>query len=291
MGCHRFTVCAVAALAILAAAPARSADLAAPAPSPVPAILPGWSFTVTPYFWLAGLSAKVNLATPGGGTISQGLSIDPFTVLSELRFGFMSAAEADYDRFAILTDVIYSNTGAGGSVAKFGQIRNPAGDISFPTSTQLNLGVGTGMLVWTAEGGYEVAKGPWGEIKGLAGLRLLNLTNDTWYGLTANVTEPDGGIALAKNGVLSLSQTYVDGIVGVKGDLNISNTGLFIPYYLDAGTGGNEFTWQGFTGLGYRTKYADISIGYRYLSFENSSSKAVEYLNLGGVIASASFHF
>jgi hypothetical protein len=294
MGIVRRAIGALAAGAtLLAAGWAAAADLptAKPAPAPAPVAIPGWTFTVTPYLWLPTVNAKVNLPTPGGSTVSQSASLTPGDYLPDLRFGFMGAAEAKYDRFVLLTDLFYSNIGLSGSIAKFGSVSGPAGAVSVPASAQLTVGGNTLMTIWNAAAGYELASGAWGDVKGIAGFRLLNLQDYTYYALSVDIGGPRGGIALGKNGALSLNQTYVDGIVGVTGRLNVPNTAFYVPYYLDVGTGGNQFTWQGFAGLGYKWQYADLSVGYRYESFQNGSGKPLQSLNLGGPIAAASFHF
>ena len=237
------------------------------------------------------MNMKANLPLPRGGTVSQSSSLGPGTYLPDLRFGFMGAGEADYGRFAILTDLIYTNIGMNGSVSRFGEIHGPLGNVSVPTSAQLSTGVGSGTLIWTAAGGYKIIDGPWGDLKGIAGMRLLNLTNDTWYSLSAAIDGPRGGLALAKNGTLNVNTTYVDGIVGATGRFNIPNSNFFVPFYADVGTGGNQLTWQAFSGIGYKWQYADLSVGYRYLSFQNDSGKTLQSLNLGGVIAGAAVHF
>ena len=283
----------VGSATLLAAGFAVAADLptAKPAPAPAPVALPGWTFTVTPYLWLPTVNAKLNLQTPRGGTVSESASVDPGTYLEQLRFGAMIAGEAEYERFAVLTDLFYSNIGFSGSIAKFGSVSGPLGIVSVPTSAQLTVGGNSMMTVWTTAGGYELAAGPWGNVKGIAGFRLLNLQDYTYYNLSAAIGGPRGGIALDKNGALSLNQTYVDGIVGLTGRLNIPNSAFFVPYYADVGTGGNQLTWQASAGLGYKWNIADLSVGYRYLSFQNESGKALQSLNLGGPFAAVSVHF
>ena len=63
-----------------------------------------------------------------------------------------------------------------------------------------------------------------------------------------------------------------------------------MPFYFDVGTGASNVTWQAFAGIGYQTKRMGVSVGYRYLSFENGS-KAITHLALGGPIIMANFRF
>ncbi len=129
MGPLRMTLSALALMGtLLAASAGRSADLTSPPPAPPPpAVMPGWTFTVIPYAWLPSIKTKVNLPLPGGGSISQTSTMGPGELLSDLRFGFMGAAEADYQRFVLLTDLFYGNLGVNASAAKFGEISRPDG--------------------------------------------------------------------------------------------------------------------------------------------------------------------
>ncbi len=82
-----------------------------------------------------------------------------------------------------------------------------------------------------------------------------------------------------------------DAIAGVTGRVEITNSSFFVPYYFDVGTGDLPFTWEGFTGIGYHASWADLSLGYRYLDFQNHEGARVQNLAMGGVIFAASFHF
>jgi hypothetical protein len=67
-----------------------------------------------------------------------------------------------------------------------------------------------------------------------------------------------GGIG----GVFSSGGVW-NGIGGFRGRIRLGDSGLFIPYYFDAGAGGSKLTWQLASGLGYHTRLADVSLTYR----------------------------
>ena len=70
------------------------------------------------------------------------------------------------------------------------------------------------------------------------------------------------------------------------------STGLFIPYYFDAGAGGSQFTWQIASGIGYHLSWADLSLTYPcYLSFEQKSSAVLQHLSVNGPMLMANFTF
>jgi hypothetical protein len=62
-----------------------------------------------------------------------------------------------------------------------------------------------------------------------------------------------------------------DGILGVKGKYDVSDN-WFLTYYLDAGTGDSDFTWQGRTSVNYRFRKFVASAGYRYLDWDIDGS-------------------
>jgi hypothetical protein len=66
------------------------------------------------------------------------------------------------------------------------------------------------------------------------------------------------------------------------------DTGLFIPYYFDAGAGGSKLTWQIASGLGYHTSWSDLSLTWRYLFFEQNSG-FLRHLSANGPMIMASF--
>jgi hypothetical protein len=255
-------------------------------------LVPGWSFTMTSYGWLASINSKINLPTPGGGTATTDVSVPFGDLLSYLRFGVMLAAEARYDRFSLLTDFMYMNVGMNSGAARLTSVTpGPGGRINIPVGLEASAGTGLGATIWTLAGGYTVAEGPWGHLDVIAGTRFLGVDVISNYNLNAAILLPNRTIALARNGTLSTNVGNWDAIAGVTGRFEIPNSSFFVPYYFDVGTGDLPFTWEGFTGIGYHASWADLSLGYRYLDFQNRESARVENLAMGGVIFAASFRF
>ncbi len=141
-----------------------------------------------------------------------------------------------------------------------------------------------------------MANGNWGNVDVIGGFRLLAIDERTNFSLSAGVIAPDGEVALTRFGGLSVSRDIWNGIVGTRGRVYLADSTLlsggrfFVPFYVDVGTGASNVTWQVFTGIGYQTRRFGISVGYRYLSFENGS-KAITHVTLGGPIIAANFSF
>jgi hypothetical protein len=109
----------VASLAIMVGAwgSAFAADMPTKAPmAPAPAI-PGWTFSLAPYAWaIFDGSTKVKGRTTG-------VDANFFQILDHTQFpkGLLQLAalgEARYDRFALLTDIIYMKLGLGASITR-----------------------------------------------------------------------------------------------------------------------------------------------------------------------------
>jgi hypothetical protein len=245
---------------------------------------PGWTFDVAPYLWMPSVHANLNFNLPPalGGTVSANTSIGFGDLVSHLNFGAMVAADAQYGRFSFLSDFMYMNLG--GTAAQFRSVNfpnHPAIPISgaVQTSESLNLNA----TVWTLAGGYTLVQGGWGNLDAIAGFRYLRMPIRIDYSLGLTVTGPRGnGATFGGIGSVSGSADIWDGIGGFRGRLRVGNTGLFIPYYFDIGAGGSNLTWQISSGLGYHAGRADVSLTYRYLSFEQSSSSVVQHLWIQG---------
>jgi hypothetical protein len=252
---------------------------------------PGWSFEASPYGWLAGVRTTINSPTLGGGVATTEISIPFSDVLKDLRMAAMFAAEGRYDRFSLITDIMYINLGMNVGGARITSVNPGSGRIVIPLELEASASTGIGTTIWTTAGGYTLAAGPWGNLDAIAGTRFLGVNAQTGYKLTAAIVAPNRTIALSRSGTLSVSGDYWDAIGGVTGRLAIPNTNYFIPYYFDVGTGELPLTWQAFVGVGYRASWADLSLGYRYLDFRNNGSAHVQDLQISGPILAATFRF
>jgi hypothetical protein len=258
--------------------------------SPAPS---GWTFNIAPYMWLPKVNATLNYNLPPelGGRLPTDVSTDPGKYLSNLHFTAMFAAEARYDRFAILTDYMYVNGGVGDTHIKSLDF---FGLPSQPISRTLVLGTSSSLkaTVWTLAGGYAVFEGDWGNFDVLAGLRFLGLYANTNYNLALTVIGPRGNGATfgGANGI-SGSGNIWNGIAGMRGRVRLPVAGLFIPYYFDIGAGGSKLTWQIASGLGYQTGWVGVSVLYRHLSFEQNSSRFTGHLAMSGPMVLVNFSF
>ena len=256
----------------------------------VPRAEPGWQFSVSPYAWVPSIDGTLRYQLPGqSGSGSADVSKDGSGLLEALNFAAMIAAEARYQRYSVLTDFIYLDLGGSSSKLRdvnFGGGGNAGVGANLDRGTESSL---SGSL-WTLMGGYTVMQGDWGHADIVGGFRLFSLNSETNIRLAGDVTAPSGSASFNRNAKLSESTTLFDGIIGMRGRLVIGD-GFYAPYAFDIGTGSSTLTWQASAGLGYQFSWGGVALGYRHLSYEQSSKNLVQDLSFSGPFLALNFTF
>lgn len=253
---------------------------------------PGWSFELAPYAWLPTFSADLRFALPPALGGSADVRSDAGDYGSNLNAAVAFTGAARYDRFTLLTDFMYVSAGSGGSRVEAVDI---AGVGRNPISSTVNRSGDTTLrtTLWTLAGGYTVAQGAWGHFDVLAGFRYLGVESRTDYNIAVTLVGPRGnaGPSFGGAGRLSARDDIWNGIVGVRGRVNLGQGGFFVPYYVDLGAGDSNFTWQMFSGLGYQTGWAGVQLGWRYMSYDQGGNAAVQRLTASGLYLAVNFSF
>ena len=256
----------------------------------VPRAEPGWQFSVTPYAWVPSIDGTLRYQLPPqAGAGSADVAKDSSSVLEALNFAAMIAAEARYQRYSVLTDFIYLDLGGSSSKLRdvnFGGGGNAGVGANLDRGTESSL---SGSL-WTLMGGYTVTQGDWGHADIVGGFRLFSLNSETNIRLAGDVTAPGGSASFNRNAKLSESATLFDGVIGMRGRLVIGD-GFYAPYAFDIGTGSSTLTWQASAGLGYQFSWGGVALGYRHLSYEQSSKNLVQDLSFSGPFLALNFTF
>jgi hypothetical protein len=287
---RRFLCGATTALVLaLVTAPAR-AQIATTGAAPDPSS--GWTFAVTPYVWLPTVSSTLKYDAPRGGTVTTNISAGIGDYLTDINFALMGGAEARYDRFTVLTDLVYTNLSLTTDNSHVSSLNVGPGPVYIPRQQQLNTGTRMAVTIWSLAGGYTLLQGDWGNVDAVVGMRMLVVGSTTNHTLTNDILLPDRTIGLSRSGSLSLSDTNVQGVGGMKGRINIPDTNVYVPFYADVGSGSLPLTWQLYAGIAYRAaNWVDLSVGYRYLAFSNGGNKGVRNLDFGGALLAANFRF
>jgi hypothetical protein len=157
---------------------------------------------------------------------------------------------------------------------KDGSISELNSTINTHTQVQMKSWVVTPVI------GYNVIDCERGKLNIVAGARYL------WVQESVDVSSSR---PRASSPQASVSGDVWDGIVGLKSEIALYEK-LYMPIYLDIGTGKSDLTWQVAAGLGYQFSACDVVAGYRYLSWDFSSS-ALKEMNLSGPYVGLKFVF
>ena len=196
-------------------------------------------------------------ASVGGETASGGdIDVDFDDIFKDLKMGFMGIFAARKNNWSFFVDAIYLDVEDDSTIS------------GMPASAEL-----TAWIV-TPDVGYTVLRGDRGHLDVHVGARYLYL-------------KPE--VRLGALGAEDTNRLW-DGIIGVRGAVDFTDK-LYLPYYVDVGTGDSDMTWQVLVGLGYRFKYFDAVAGYRYLDYEFEDNLLADSLNLSGPYAGLRFTF
>jgi hypothetical protein len=217
---------------------AGSACAADPAPAPAGDGGPGsgWEFTVTPYFWAAGISGR----TAQLGAPSVSIDVPFHDIWDHLDFAGMVTGEARKGPYSIWGDLMYVKLG--------GESATPRGILA--NSAELTVSTFAG----TIGGGYTVLKGPAYNLDAVLGMRLWSVNTDlSLHGGLLGGREP------------SDSATWVDAMTGLRGNYAFSDK-IYATSWALIGGGGADKDWDVGLGVGYRfNKMTSLVAGYRAL--------------------------
>lgn len=225
-----------------------------------------WQFLVTPYAWLPTIKGDLNY---GLGN----LKIDPDDILSGLNMALLVSGEARKGKWSVLGDVVYLN---------MSDKAHNAASIPLDGGAEADVDVTIKLKNWTVNGtgGYSVYADENVNLDVIGGARYVYMESE----LVAQA--PDLGVT--RND--TIDATVWNAIIGVRGNYNFYPS-WYIPYYLDIGTGGSNFTWQAMAGVGYQFNWGDILLAYRYLSFDQDNGDAMEELSIDGAALGVRFSF
>ena len=246
-----------------------------------------WQFAITPYLWLPNIDGTLKYNVPPGTSGRPEVKVGPNDYLENLDFAVMINAEARKARWSVFTDVIYLD---------FSKETSKVKSIDFGgnvVSSSMDVGTESSLkgAAWTLAGGYSVLQGDLGRLEIFAGFRYFGLKASTDWQLTATVTGPGPGRVFQRSGSISQSEDLWDGVIGLRGRLNLGGSKFYVPYYLDVGTGSSEVTWEGVVGLGYGFKWVDIVLAYRHLYYDMDDDNLVQDLRFSGPALGLTFRF
>jgi hypothetical protein len=257
-------LCTTCLIAVCDAGLAAAADQIYPGAETVAVEDPsGWTFTVAPYGWLAGIEGDVGA---GGSTTHVDASIGD--ILSNFDIAVMGVAEARYERFGLFTDLMYVKLSTSGDTP----LGILASSVDFTTQS----------LTWTAAAEYRLLDQPDASVDAFAGFRLFSLKNE----LDFNPPGLIGGLALSQ------TETWADPVVGLKGRVSINPQLYLTSWALIGGGASSELLWDVMGGAGYQfTDSFSAVVGYRAMGVDYENGGFVYDTVQQGPILGAVFRF
>lgn len=186
-------------------------------------------------------------ASVGGKSATGGdIDVDASDLIDTLDLAFSGNVQAHKGKWSFLTEVLFL-------------------DIDERTS-----GIDVGLRNWivTPAVGYNLIKDENLTLDILGGARCF------WLKAKLDLSDL-GGPRLSDSG------DVWDGIVGLKGELNLTEK-WSMPFYMDIGAGGTDMSWQASGGLAYKLEKCDLFMGYRYLEFDFDKNDAIDDLDISG---------
>jgi hypothetical protein len=210
-----------------------------------------------------------------GGTTNGGNNIDiPFSdIIDRLDLGLMTALSTRKGRWSSTVDLIYLNVSDDLSVTV------DPGTGPVPAALDIKLRG----FISTINIGYTVT-----ETRGFR-LTLFGGGRYLWLKPELDVVADDSASTRV---LLGASGHLWDGVVGFKGTVNLSQK-WHLPYYLDIGTGENDFSLQALIGISRRFQTFSLSGGYRYLKWnfddDDPGGKVFDLLDFSGPYLGVAF--
>ena len=250
----------------------------------------GWHFEITPYLWLPNIDGTVTFDGPADGVGKLETTAGPNDYLQHLKMAGMVSAGVRKDRWSVFTDVIYLDFSKEDSTVR--SVEFDALNSRVKIGAGLDSGSRTSLegTEWTLAGGYSLVQSGQGTLDVFGGFRYFTVKASLDWELAASVSSPAGGRTLERSGSISQRGELWDGIVGARGRINLGKSNLFIPYYLDIGTGTSALTWQALLGVAYAFNWWDIKLAYRHLYY-NTDGKLIDDMRFSGPALGANFRF
>jgi hypothetical protein len=240
-----------------------------------------WQFRASAYAFLPEISGQMRAPVPGGGDVD----VDADDLLDNLKFAAMGSFEAQKGRWGLFTDLIYMNVGD--SISNSSALGH--GTVPLPPQVSADATLDVKATVFTLAANYRAYASNTDTFDVFGGARMLDAEGDLqWqFNSPAGPVPPPQG-----SGRIKESRNGWDGIVGIKGRHRFdANSRWFVPYYVDAGTGESDLTWQAMAGIGYAADWGDVSLVWRHLDYDFGEGRMIDNLQFSGPALGVAFNW
>jgi hypothetical protein len=230
-----------------------------------------WSYSVSPYIWLPGISSGIDLPGP---SVSSG-SISGSDVLKHVSGAAMITGEIRKGKWGVTGDLVYAELSD-----KRADVFEGLDRINEHTSASIRL------RAITAAATYRVYETDRTQVETLAGLRHLNADVSFTVGFNRHYLS-------RLNGTYTGNVHAWDPVVGVKGRHALFDGSWYIPFYLDVGgqSGRTDTTYQAMLGLGKTFSWGETYLGYKTLYYDMKPGALLQKTKLSGFTLGVGFNF
>jgi hypothetical protein len=242
---------------------AFAADLvSAAAPEAAPVVEGEWRYSLTPYFWAAGLSGE----TSQFGLPVVDIDASFSDVFDNLDFAAMLIGEVRNGPYSLFGDLIYTKLSSGSAT--------PRGVLATKVDVESQTFAGL------AGAGYSVLEGPSGRLDVVGGVRVWSVdTKVSFSGAFLDGEKRSDGA------------TWVDGLVGLRGNYAFTPN-FYVTGWGLVGAGGADIDWDVMAGVGYRINETfSATLGYRALGVDYSDDGFLFDVVQQGPIAGLTIRF
>ena len=222
-----------------------------------------WDFRASLYAWTPGLDTTIG--TPAGD-LDASLSISD--VLEDLKGAFMGTFEAQYGRWGLIGDLLYSDlTSTKGT---------PFGTLYSKGKVDTSLTTFSGYLA------YRVWESDQGTFDFAAGFRSI------WLDTTTTL---EAGLLPTYSA--SADDSWIDPVLAARARINIDEH-WFATAFADGGGywDGSSSTWQIFGSVGYQFNPTwSMQVGYRYMNIQKEQDLGDLSLAMSGPLIGVSASF
>ena len=243
--------------------------------------------TLAPYVWLPTLKSNLQFSVPTlprrpGGILQSNVQVGPSDYAAKINSALMFSFDSRLGEASVFGDYIYTNFSTNANVVS--TVRGPLGHVSIPVSLAINARLA--QSIWELAAGFSIAHGHDADLNVFGGWRQFPLSLTLSY-----------NAVIGKKGIINPMGTVVnkqvanDVIFGLRGKAFLGDGHWFVPYYIDAGAGAINQTWQAYTGAGYTFNHGQtFLLAYRSLNYYGfPAGSPVQKLTLGGPLLGYTF--
>jgi hypothetical protein len=228
-----------------------------------------WQFRTSLYAFVPKVGGNVQL--PSGAERPLYVSADE--LISHTDAAGMATFEFRKGRWGAFGDLVAMDLGQ-----RVNGTRSVlAGRMPLPPGTYANASLDIEAFAFTVAGTYRALERDNANIDVFAGGRLLDATVKLDWDFNSDV------VGTLRTGSSEIGHASWDGIVGAKGRVYFGERKQwFVPWYVDAGTGASDLTWNASAGLGYAMRWGEVFVTYRRLDYDFGDGRHIADLDFEG---------